>query len=136
MTSNYIKSFIRVQNLKKISAQILKKDQTSFVKVIDYCTNTWCTKKKGTSKIAFLENLSNSKKNQFVISQNSVGSHQIRKTSADLHQNQMVLSIDKASYSVAIIRKRFYTLTLIKELNFFIGNSNNNKNYGMIKYDQ
>ena len=48
----------------------------------------------------------------------------------------MVLPIDKASCSVAIICKRFYTLTLIKELEFFIGNSNNNKNYEMIKYDQ
>ena len=46
MTSNYIIPFITVQNLRKISAQILKKDQTSFFEGIDDCINIWFTKKK------------------------------------------------------------------------------------------
>ena len=50
----------------------------------------------------------------------------------DLHQNCIILSVDKASDNVAIIFKRFYAITLLKELGITIGNSNTNETYEMI----
>ena len=53
-------------------------------------------------------------------------------TLADLHQNYVVLPIDKASQNVAIIGKLFYASTLTKELDIAISNSIDNKTYEMI----
>ena len=51
---------------------------------------------------------------------------------AGLHQSCIVLSVDKASDNVAIIFKRFYPLTLIKQLGVTIVNSISNETYDMI----
>ena len=53
-------------------------------------------------------------------------------TLADLHQNYVVLPIDKASQNVAIIGKLFYASTLTKALDITISNSIDNKTYEMI----
>lgn len=53
-------------------------------------------------------------------------------TLADLHQNYVVLPIDKVIQNVAIIGKIFYASTLTKELDIAISNSIDNKNYEMI----
>ena len=46
--------------------------------------------------------------------------NQIRKTLAYLHQNHIVIPIDKASENVVTVYKRLYTLTLMKEIGIFI----------------
>ena len=58
--------------------------------------------------------------------------HEIRKILVDFHQNYIVVPIDKASGNVSIICKRFYPLTLIKELGVTRGNSISNKTYETI----
>ena len=75
------------------------------------------------------------KKNQSTChkaSRNSLGNHQIRKMLLYLYLNRIVVPIDKANGNKAIIYKRFYALTLMKELGVTIGNRNNNKTWKMI----
>ena len=62
-------------------------------------------------------------------SKNSLRYDQIRKKLPNLCQNYIAIPTDNTNSIVAISCKRFYILTLMKELRVTISNSNSNRSY-------